>query len=117
MNKRQFYVLVAVTAAAGFLGGAASERLFSASQAMAAKAAAPKTVTAQEFRLLDPAGATQVRIGFNEAGMATVSWFYRGKDQPSEVGKEQTIVIGNMWGFKPRKPQTPPPAPAAQPQK
>jgi hypothetical protein len=114
MNRRQFYVLVAVTAMAGLFGGAASERLFSGSQALAAKAAAPKTVAAQEFRLLDPAGATQVRIGFNQEGMATVSWFYRGKDQPSEVGKEQTIVIGNMWGFKPRKAQTPPAAQSPQ---
>jgi hypothetical protein len=104
MNKRQFYVLMAVTAVAGFLGGAVSDRLFSASQAMAAKTAAVKPVVAQEFRLLDPTGATQVRIGFNAEGLATVFWNYRGKD-PNFQGKEQSIVIATLPGFAPRKPQ------------
>lgn len=110
MSKRQFSLLVLTTAVAGFLGGAVATRLPGAGVAQAAKApAAPKNVTAQEYRLVDAAGNPQVRIGFNADGMATVSWIYRGKDQPAQVGKEQTIVIGNMWGFGQKKPA---PAPA-----
>jgi hypothetical protein len=104
MNRKQFYTLVAVTAVTGFLGGAASDRLFSASQAMAAKAAAPKPVAGQEFRLLDSAGASQVRIGFNSEGLATVFWNYKGKD-PNLQGKEQSFVIATIPGFAPKKPQ------------
>lgn len=104
MNKKQFYTLVAVTAVAGFLGGAASDLLFSAPQAMAAKAAAPKPIAAHEFRLLDPSGATQVRIGFNSDGLATVFWNYKGKD-PNFIGKEQSFTIATMPGFAPKKPQ------------
>ncbi|NTU59881.1 MAG: hypothetical protein HGA98_02355 [Deltaproteobacteria bacterium] len=103
MTKRQFYALVAVTAVTGFLGGAASDRLFSASRAEAAKTAAVKAVTAQEFRLLDPTGAAQVRIGFNKEGLATVFWNYKGKD-PNFQGKEQSIVIATLPGFAPKKP-------------
>ncbi|MBI5015244.1 MAG: hypothetical protein HZB55_07100 [Deltaproteobacteria bacterium] len=111
MSNRQFSALLVTTAVAGFLGGAVSSRTFSAREADAAKApAAPKSVTAQEYRLLDPSGNTQVRIGFNDDGLATVSWIYRGKDQPAQYGKEQTILIGNMWGFGQKKPQPPPPA-------
>ena len=106
MNKKQFRTLILVTAAAGFLGGAVSDRIFSAGTAMAAKAAAaPKAVTAQEFRLLDAKGATQVRIGYNPDGLATVFWTYNGKD-PNLLGKEQSIVIGGLVGFgQPKKPQ------------
>lgn len=109
MNKKQFYTLVAVTAVTGFLGGAASERLLTTSQALAAKTAAPKAastkaVTAQEFRLVDASGATQVKIGFNADGLATVFWNYRGKDTNLQ-GKEQSIVIATLPGFAPKKPQ------------
>ena len=38
------------------------------------------------------------------------NWIYRGKDQPAQLGKEQTILIGNMWGFGQKKPQAQPPA-------
>jgi hypothetical protein len=114
MTNRQFYLLLVTTAAAGFLGGAVTNRTFSPGEAAAAKApAAPKTVTAQEYRLVDAKGDTQVRIGYNDEGMATVSWIYKGKDQPAQFGKMQTLLIGNMWGFGQKKPQ---PAPQAQPQ-
>lgn len=112
ISKRQFYLLFLTTAVAGVLGGAAATRLTGATAAQAAKApAAPKSVTAQEYRLVDAAGNPQVRIGYNSDGLATVSWIYRGKDQPAQFGKEQTIVIGNMWGFGQKRP-APPPAPA-----
>ncbi len=96
MKKGQFTVLVLVTAVAGFLGGAASERLFSASPSLAAaKAAPPKSVAAQEYRLLDAKGKVQVKIGFNTDGLATLFWNYRGKD-PNLQGKEQALVLGTI---------------------
>ena len=114
ISKRQFTLLVLTTALAGFLGGAAATRLSGAQVAQAAKApAAAKNVVAQEYKLVDAAGNTQVRIGYNQDGLAVVSWIYRGKDQPAQVGKEQTIVIGNMWGFGQKKPAPAQPKPAA----
>lgn len=110
MNKRQFRTLIAVTAVAGFLGGAASERIFSASSALAAKKpSAPKIVAAEEFRLVDAQGNTQVRIGFNPTnGLATVFWTYNGSN-PNLQGKEQQFQVGGMIGLPP-----PPPPPPKQ---
>jgi hypothetical protein len=117
MNKKQFKILVLVTALSGLVGGAVSERLFSASQAVAAAKAAPKAaapagkaLVGSEFRLVDAKGAVQARIGFNTEGLATVFWQYHG-NQPTLQGKEQHVVIATLPGTQPPR-QAPAPAPA-----
>ncbi|MBI5442835.1 MAG: hypothetical protein HY900_16680 [Deltaproteobacteria bacterium] len=110
MNKKQFQILVLVTAVSGVVGGAISERLFSAPQAVAAaKATTGKALTGSEFRLVDSKGAVQARIGFNADGLATVFWQYHG-NQAQLQGKEQFVVIATLPGTQPvRKPAAQPP--------
>lgn len=106
MDKKQFKVLVLVTALSGFVGGAVSERLFSAPQALAAKAAAApgKVLVGSEFRLVDSKGEVQCRIGFDN-DLPTVFWRYRGTVASIPQGTWQKVVIATLPGTQPPKPR------------
>jgi len=66
MTRLQYSILVAIMLVSGFLGGAVSERLFSASIA----GAQPKSgeVHAEEFLLLDKTGKPRAGLGLDANG-------------------------------------------------
>jgi hypothetical protein len=66
MNRRQYVLLVVVTAVAGLVGGLLSDRFLSGAPALAQQRL--KVVNAEEFLLVDRFGRTRAGLGLDPDG-------------------------------------------------
>jgi hypothetical protein len=97
MTSRQFRVLVALTVAAGFLGGAVSNVLLGGAPAAAqTEGLLPQVLKARSFQLVDERGAERARLGFGPDGAP----FLELRDAAGKTAAELSAEPGGGSGLK-----------------
>jgi hypothetical protein len=78
MKRRQYLLLLALTVVAGLVGGALSNRAFTAKTAIAQETEQHrKVITAEEFRLLDEDGRTRAALIVGSKGSVSMNFYDR----------------------------------------